>query len=1088
MNLERLKIISAGAGSGKTYRLTEEMVGLLSSGQVRPNGIIATTFTRKAAAELQERVRVKLLSEGLSKQADELTNALIGTVHGLGVKLLRRFAFEAGVSPQVDILPDGEQQQMFNQALAATLQIELIEEMDQLADQLGLTKRGGFFDWRQEVRQIVDIARANDFSLEDLRRSSEQSWASFAAFLPDEKNITSADLHRRLEEELTSTIQSLEDGEDQTKKTSTVVDRLKALRRELQLRGFLHWHQWATIGKLDPGAKSRDAVAPIKEFAWQHQSLPAFRNNIQRFIQHLFDTAIAALQEYDDYKKRRGLIDYTDMEVLVCKLLDQPPVIAVLSRELDLLMVDEFQDTNPIQLAIFLKLSQLAKHSVWVGDPKQSIYGFRGAEPRLMRAIIDAAGGVKPENIQINSWRSRADLVYMVNALFCKAFPNIPKDQVALEPIRLAEGSKFAQAEPPEIEDAIIHWHFQPDEGRRAPGKPWMEECIARSLKEWLEAKVYIVPKGESAARPARAGDVAILCRSNYSCATVAEALHRAGLKAAIARAGLLATAEIRLVLACLKYILSPDDSLSVAEILVLASRLTIEEVIEDRLQYLEENQEVPYFKRPAWAQQQAFIGELDALRASLQETSSAETLNQVLETLDLRRCIVAWGNSEQRLSNIDQLRHLATEYEANCNNTHTAASLSGFLLWLNQLAAAEQDMQGAAEDPNAVNVLTYHRSKGLEWPVVVCHNLDQKLRADVWGIDLVPEQENVDLNEVLKGRWLRYWVNPYADQIGKTPLEDQISTSEAQKRKTAQALAEENRLLYVGLTRARDYVIYPSQEGRPTKWLNRCWNQGDESIPTLDAGTSDSPWDWEKRFLNKTTRVFTYPRQFPVVTATLDDAPFLPKVAGREEGLATARIAGVELLRGVKTSAAKAVAYYSFTQPAELSSEVLYRLQTDFLRASQYCPTTAACEQLARDMCVRFAVDETETMELLLQQGKAWNNLLEQLSPNAKRKAGVAINWQKNGQHFRAKIDWVLLDDDQGHFLQNNAYTGKYVDKAAQQAATDLLASYQAWSSQEALPALRFWIHFPLLGKVVEVRKDTQEQKKAIQGSLFPA
>ena len=116
MNLEQLKIISAGAGSGKTYRLTNEMVDLLISGDVRPSGIIATTFTRKAAAELQERVRVKLLSEGLSAQADEIGNALIGTVHGLGVKLLKRFAFEAGVSPQVDILPDGEQQQMFNQA------------------------------------------------------------------------------------------------------------------------------------------------------------------------------------------------------------------------------------------------------------------------------------------------------------------------------------------------------------------------------------------------------------------------------------------------------------------------------------------------------------------------------------------------------------------------------------------------------------------------------------------------------------------------------------------------------------------------------------------------------------------------------------------------------------------------------------------------------------------------------------------------------------------------------------------------------------------------------------------------------------
>ena len=88
-----LKIISAGAGSGKTYRLTSEMVALLQSGEVRASGIIATTFTRKAAAELQERVRVKLLEEGLSTQADELTNALIGTVHGLGVKLFEALCF-----------------------------------------------------------------------------------------------------------------------------------------------------------------------------------------------------------------------------------------------------------------------------------------------------------------------------------------------------------------------------------------------------------------------------------------------------------------------------------------------------------------------------------------------------------------------------------------------------------------------------------------------------------------------------------------------------------------------------------------------------------------------------------------------------------------------------------------------------------------------------------------------------------------------------------------------------------------------------------------------------------------------------------
>jgi len=108
-----IKIISAGAGSGKTFRLTEEMVRLLKEG-VRPNGIIATTFTNKAAAELQERVRVRLLEEGLTEAANDLTNALIGTVHGLGVKLLKRFAFEAGVSPEVNIIADEDQQILFN--------------------------------------------------------------------------------------------------------------------------------------------------------------------------------------------------------------------------------------------------------------------------------------------------------------------------------------------------------------------------------------------------------------------------------------------------------------------------------------------------------------------------------------------------------------------------------------------------------------------------------------------------------------------------------------------------------------------------------------------------------------------------------------------------------------------------------------------------------------------------------------------------------------------------------------------------------------------------------------------------------------
>lgn len=1075
MNLKQLKIISAGAGSGKTYRLTQEMVALLQGGHAQPSGIIATTFTRKAAAELQERVRVKLLSSGLTKEADELTNALIGTVHGLGVKLLKRFAFEAGVSPQVDILPDGEQQQMFNQALAATLQLELIEEMDELSDRLGLTKRTGFFDWRKEVRQLVDVARANDFSITDLQKSRDLSWTSLSEFFPPVGATTKEAAHQQLETSLEDTIYALDSSEDSTKTTSTATDRLRSFRRELQLRGYLYWHQWATIGKLGVGAKSREIVEPLQTFAWTHQELPAFQEDIRQFIAGLFNTAISALQEYDEYKKRRGLIDYTDMEVLVSRLLDNEQVREVLRTELDLLMVDEFQDTNPIQLEIFLKLSQLAKHSVWVGDPKQSIYGFRGAEPRLMAAIIDAAGGIKQENIQLKSWRSRADLVDMVNAIFCQAFAPTPKEQIALEAVRVPVGNASSPAEPAEMEDAIIHWHFSPDEGSRAPGKPWMEECIARTLQEWLASKVIIQPKGTKEFRPAQPGDVAILCRSNRDCATVAESLHRAGLKAAIARAGLLAAAEIRLVLACLKYILNADDSLSAAEIQVLAARLPLEDIVEDRLDYLKEHQDTPYFKRPNWAAENNFIKKLDKLRPELAEASGAETLHQVLEELDLRRCIVVWGNSEQRLANIDQLRKLALEYENNCNNTHTAASLSGFLLWLNQLSADEQDLQGAGEDPQAVNVLTYHRSKGLEWPVVICHNLEQTLRADLWGVDLVAEQETVDLTQVLKGRWLRYWVNPYADQSARTPLLEALSTSEAQKNKTAQALAEEARLMYVGLTRARDYLIYPTQEGRPSKWLNRVWSKGDESIPALDATTSDTPWEWEGRYLDKTIRAQSYPRQFPVAAATHEATRFMPAVLG-EQTHPSAKLEATEILAPLRLSSTcgDSISYFSLMEEAEVRPEVLVKVQEHFLKAMPYVKEESQRRLLARELSLRFGLPDTFDTEQLVEQAAAWEAwLVQQFMPSFELRSSQAIHWLLEGRIFRATVDMVIETPTETIFVQHNLFTGGDHQRPALETGHQLLAAGLAWEASGGSKVDQYWVHFVGKGEVVEVVKE---------------
>jgi ATP-dependent exoDNAse (exonuclease V) beta subunit len=1067
-----LRIISAGAGSGKTYRLTSEMAALLQEG-VRPSGIIATTFTNKAAAELQERVRVRLLEDGLSEQADELTNALIGTVHSLGVKLLQRFAYEAGVSPAVDIIADEDQQLLFNQSLATVLTEERVTAMERLCDRLGLHKRE-YYDWRREVKQLSDVARANDFSPEVLRESRERSFSTFQEFLPPVDPALPDFFERQAEVMINETIEALRTGEDYTKVTQSAISTLVGMSNELRLRGHLFWHDWVKIAKLPVGAKSRDAIADLQAFAQRHEAHPAFQEDIRSFIDQLFEISMAAIQEFDRYKKQRGLIDYTDMEVLVKRLLEHPAVKKVLAEEIDLLMVDEFQDTNPIQLEIFLKLSQLAKFSVWVGDPKQSIYGFRGAEPRLMDAIIRRAGGVKPADIQTYSWRSRQDIVYATNALFTRAFPQIPVEQVALQPKRRKEPTKDSlnrENEPIEMGEALLHWHFQFDGGRRQPGRPWTENCIAETLRQFLEGGAYIQPKGKREPRLARPGDVAILCRSNAECQLMAEALHRSGLKAAIARSGLLHTAEAKLIQACLKYLLHQNDSLSVAEILLLAGGQEIETIIEDRLAWLELPAERQ--RKEAWAAADPFIQKLDQLRERIVELTTAEILELLLEEMDLWRPIVGWGAVEQRLDNVDVLRKMTLDYEEACNRLHTASSLGGLLLWLNDLATRGEDRQGSGESPDAVNVLTYHKSKGLEWPVVICHSLEGRLRAGVWGVEIVSEREEVDLNNVLGNRWLRYWVNPYSDQFRNTALEERIDQSDAKAALIAQALQEEARLLYVGVTRARDYLIFPSTS-YPTRWLNRVWHEGQEDLPTLDPAGNESPWEWDGHFLNIETESYPYPRDFTVRQREEETLAYWPERSGRQEYPAYEIDLRKEKLILEKTPKTRPLpAYAAPLEPAEgVDSYQVAKALKAYLTG--FYPGLAEEQKrlMAGALLDRFELGEAFAPELLIRNAEQWHQFLNRHWPHRQAYRKYPVRYLYEERLFATVID-LVLETEQGYVLiQNSGFAGagnKWNQKV-QELAPWLFLARAAVRECFQTPVVRTCLHFVFAGRVVEV------------------
>lgn len=1078
-----IKIISAGAGSGKTYRLTQEMVKLLREG-VRASGIIATTFTAKAAAELQERVRTKLLEEGLTQQADELSNALIGTVHGLGVKLLKRFAFEAGVSPAVDIIADEDQQILFNQSLAMVLHHERVEQMERLCDRLGLNKKAPY-DWRKDVKRVTEIARANAFKKEQLAISRLKSIETFESYLGRASGLSSEEYKQRLENQLDITIGQLQNNEDETKRTRDANGVLKEMRRNLKLKGELYWWELVKIVKLKVGVKSKDDVTELKDLAQQHEQLEAFRVDIRAYITLIFDVASEAIEEFDRYKKQRGLIDYTDMEVYTKELLDHPEVQKVLTEELDLLMVDEFQDTSPIQLELFLKLSKLANFSVWVGDPKQSIYGFRGAEPQLMQAIIAQNGGVKPEDIQEHSWRSREDIVYCTNSLFTKAFNDLPVEQVALKPMRTKiTSNKFFEDEPIEANEALMHWHFK-YEGKGSTSRAWVNNCIADSIKKLIEQKIYICPKGSTEWRLAEVGDVAILCRSNKECEEMAEALHQAGLRAAIARSGLMNTAEIKLILACLKYILTRHDTLSIAEILLLATKRPIEEIIEDRLKYLKAKEEGN--ATGAWASDQPYIKELDALREKVKELSSSEILNLLLDELDLRRTIASWGNVQQRFDNIDVLRKMASNYEDRCNRLHTAASLGGFLLWLNEIEYDKNDKQASGESNEAVNVLTYHKSKGLEYPILICHSMEQSLRADVWGMQIMSDKTEVDLDDVLGGRWLRFWVNPYADQVRNTPLETRLHQSPIYEALHQQALAEEARLLYVGITRARDYLIFVSRQ-KDTKWLNRVWHDGKENLPTLNPDSLESPWEWNGRFLPIRSEVFYFDKDFPADELSISPIPYIEPPVGKKEHPIYRIDLMTEDWTGMHNTKTGALIQYDsgFRLSEEANTALVSKAFKAYLVADwvdEYPEHERL--QMAEAHLNRFEVeDDIEAPHFLRFSTAFHKKLLEQFNPHQQyRKYPLKLHY--NNRLFDKMLDFVLITDTRVILIQNSGFSGD--NKRWRKHIIDNLSSWSFLAKtglEQLFPNKRIevWIHFVLSGGMVEVKsKQTAGQQLSI-------
>ncbi|MGO8739731.1 UvrD-helicase domain-containing protein [Rhodoblastus sp.] len=785
-SLHGVDIVTASAGTGKTYRLTEMIEAETIEGR-KPETILATTFTVKAAEELRERIRARLLEKGLAAQAVRLLGARIGTVNGVCGGLLGEFALGLGLSPVAEVISDDAQTKVFQQAADEAI-ARYASELDDLARRFGHFEGQERYDWRDGVNDIVARARANDMAPEKFSDFARRSAEGFARIAPKPlAGETEASLDAALEAAISGLLARYPNNEGLTAGTSRALDSLREIARAPKTSD-ISWPDWARLAKLKGTAAHDPHFEPVRNAASAFARHPRLIENVGRYITAVFDCAADAMKAYQNQKGKWGLVDFVDQERLALGLFTRPDLAPSLSERIESVYVDEFQDTSPLQLALFVALSQIAQASAWVGDPKQAIYGFRGADPELIARVapkIQLAMGGDGQTLGKN-YRSRPGLVDFANDAFGETFMamGLPKKSVRVE--------EMDRADLPDQRTPLNVWHLQGTTiGARATALAnGLMDRLARA-DEWRVAE-----NGQS--RPLAPGDIAILCATNNRCTELSNALASFGLKVALERDGLFGAPEVKLALAALRWCADQRDTLALAEMAHLLHagdgqpewfQASLEDGSHDALAAL-----VPMAE------------ELRAVARTSAHKSPAEFADAVLMAGGVADAVRRWGNGPDRMLNLEALRALIAGYEDECKQDRAPSTVTGLCAWL----AEQEGKQPASRARDAITILTYHRAKGLEWPMVILTDLERGPRNNPFGLHVMSDRaaKDIDWRDPLADRWLRLWPWPFGAQKKDVDLDVRAQNSPEGQEAARIERDERARVLYVGATRARDYLV----------------------------------------------------------------------------------------------------------------------------------------------------------------------------------------------------------------------------------------------------------------------------------------
>lgn len=790
--MNRVDTILASAGTGKTHALVRLMADAIEGG-ADPASLIGTTFTTKAAVELAQRLGVHLVGRGRVGDAVGMLGGRLGTVNSVCGRIVADFAFELGLSPDVEVIPEGSFATVFAAAADGAI-ASAGPALHALSESLGLAERG--VDWREQVLSLVELARSNGIGPERLADCAARSVDGVLALLPAPDRETAEELDGELARQVDAALARAR-GVALKATSAGAIETLASANAIVGRGGSLPWSLWAKLSKPKAAKADSTVFEAVAGCAAAHPRHPRLHLELRRFVELAFRCAADSMSAYQAHKAERGLVDFVDQEALALAVLRDPANHERLRQTMAHVFVDEVQDCSPLQLAIFVEMARIAPRSTWVGDPKQSIYGFRGADAALTLAAAREAASDTGGSSEVlsKSWRSRPGLCAMVNDAFAPAFEAMGLPRA---------GTTFSDAACTDVGMGVPPlsvWHL---EGRN---KDEAAEAVAGGLADALDGSSSWPVRDGASVRGLRSGDVAVLCRGNDDVASVASALSRRGLPVAVQSGGLFDAPEAQLVASALRWVADRGDRLALVE---MARLVGDPELPSAWLEALGSDD-----PDAALADVVPFADRLDALRAGQAGSTPAEVVDAAILATGIVDAACRWGRADERLQRLEAVRGAAADYELECARLRSPATLAG----LNARFAARDLPMPASLDPEAIHVTTYHKSKGLEWPVVVLCQLDKAPSSSPFGVAVECDRQP-DWRDPLADRWVRLWPWPYGRQARDVHMDARAAQSDVGLRVAIRAREEAVRLLYVGVTRARDHLVLTNRGAGPPAWL----------------------------------------------------------------------------------------------------------------------------------------------------------------------------------------------------------------------------------------------------------------------------